>query len=100
LIYQAHIFAYINKLKGQAFILNRSPDGRKFAYTCKGKIWIIAPDGGEPVEVKTGMSAEAAKIGWSPDSKKIAFAHWTGGDHELWLMEDFLPEEKTKKRSK
>jgi Tol biopolymer transport system component len=67
-----------------------SPDGKKLAYTCKGKIWVVASDGGEPVEVKTGMSARAAKIGWSPDGKKIAFSHWAGGDHELWLMEDFL----------
>jgi len=68
-----------------------SPDGKQFAYTCEGKIWIVPPDGGEPVEVKTGMSARASKIGWSPDGKKIAFSHWTGGDHELWLMENFLP---------
>jgi Tol biopolymer transport system component len=42
------------------------------------------------------MSAEASKIGWSPDGKKIAFTHWKGGDHELWLMENFLPKLKDK----
>jgi len=84
------VIVNVDKLSNHAE-LAWSPDGKKFAYTCKGKIWIIAPDGGDPVEVKTGMSAETAKIGWSPDGKKIAFAHWTGGNHELWLMENFLP---------
>jgi Tol biopolymer transport system component len=96
---ESRVIVHVDKLSNHAE-LAWSPDGKKFAYTCKGKIWIIASDGGEPTEVKTGMSAEAAKIGWSPDGKKIAFTHWTGGDHELWLMEDFLPKEKTKKKSK
>ena len=87
---EPRVIVHVDKLSNHAE-LAWSPDGKKFAYTCKGKIWIVAPDGGEPVEVKTGMSAEAAKIGWSPDGKKIAFTHWKGGDHELWLMEDFLP---------
>ncbi len=87
---EPRVIVHVDKLSNHAE-LAWSPDGKKLAYTCKGKIWIVAPDGGEPVEVKTGMSAEASKIGWSPDGKKIAFSHWTGGDHELWLMEDFLP---------
>jgi len=90
---EPRVIVHVDKLSNHAE-LAWSPDGKKLAYTCKGKIWIVAPDGGEPVEVKTGMSAEASKIGWSPDGKKIAFTHWTGGDHELWLMEDFLPKDK------
>ena len=86
---EPRVIAHVNKLSNHAE-LAWSPDGKKLAYTCEGKIWIIAPDGGEPVEVKTGMSAEAAKIDWSPDGEKIAFTHWTGGDHELWLMENFM----------
>jgi Tol biopolymer transport system component len=84
------VIVHVDKLSNHAE-LAWSPDGKKLAYTCQGKIWVVAPDGGEPVEVKTGMSPEASKIGWSPDGMKIAFAQWTGGDHELWLMEDFLP---------
>jgi len=87
---EPRVIVHVDKLSNHAE-LAWSPDGKKLAYTCEGKIWVVAPDGGEPVEVKTGMSAEAAKIGWSPDGKKIAFTHWKGGDHELWLMEDFLP---------
>ena len=86
---EPRVIVPVDKLSNHAE-LAWSPDGKKFAYTCKGKIWIVTPDGGKPVEVKTGMSAEAAKIGWSPDGKKIAFTHWSGGDHELWLMENFL----------
>jgi Tol biopolymer transport system component len=86
---ESRVIVHVDKLNNH-YELAWSPDGRKFAYTCRGKIWIVSPDGGEPVEVKTGMSAETAKIGWSPDGKKIAFAHWTGGDNELWLMENFL----------
>ncbi len=84
------VIVHVDKLSNHAEMA-WSPDGKKLAYTCQGKIWVVPPDGGEPVEVKTGMSPEASKIGWSPDGKKIAFSHWTGGDHELWLMEDFLP---------
>jgi Tol biopolymer transport system component len=86
---EPRVIVHVDKLSNHAEMA-WSPDGKKLAYTCKGKIWIIDPDGGEPVEVKTGMSAEASKIGWSPDGKKIAFSHWSGGDHELWIMEDFL----------
>ena len=93
---EPRVIVHVDKLSNHAE-LAWSPDGKKFAYTCEGKIWVVAPDGGEPVEVKTGMSAEASKIGWSPDGEKIAFTHWTGGDHELWLMEDFLPQLKDKK---
>jgi Tol biopolymer transport system component len=84
------VIAHVDKLSNH-YELAWSPDGKKLAYTCEGKIWIVAPDRGEPVEVKTGMSAEASKIGWSPDGEKIAFTHWKGGEHELWLMENFLP---------
>ncbi len=86
---ESRVIVHVDKLSNHAEMA-WSPDGKKLAYTCQGKIWIIDPDGGEPVEVKTGMSPEASKIGWSPDGKKIAFTHWKGGDHELWLMEDFL----------
>jgi Tol biopolymer transport system component len=30
------------------------------------------------------------KIGWSPDGKKIAFTVYGGGNHGLYLMENFL----------
>ena len=75
------------------FELAWSPTGEKLAYTDKGKIWVVARDGGSPEEVKTGLdkSTKATKISWSPDGKKIAFTGYTGGEHELWFMENFLP---------
>jgi Tol biopolymer transport system component len=53
-------------------------------------------DGGVPVEVKTGLRGDARSlhIGWSPDGEKIVFNASQGGDWELWLISDFLPEER------
>ena len=76
--------------KHRHYELAWSPDGERLAYTCEGKIWVVPKKGGTPVEIETGLEAEAYKIGWSPDGKKIAFTHWKGGDDELWMMEDFL----------
>jgi Tol biopolymer transport system component len=75
------------------FELAWSPDGEQLAYTDEGKIWVIAREGEQPREVHTGLddAVGATKLSWSPDGKKIAFTAYTGGEHELWLMEDFLP---------
>jgi len=82
------------------FELAWSPDGKQLAYTDKGKIWIYTPGSGTTKEVKTGVTAHATKIGWSPDGKKIAFTAFTGGDAELWMMENFLPLEKLQQQPK
>ena len=76
------------------FELAWSPDGKELAYTDRGKIWIYANESGKSKEVKTGVTGHATKLGWSPDGKKIAFTANSGGDNELWLMENFLPLEK------
>ncbi len=68
-----------------------SPDGHQIAFTSKGKIWIVSANGGEPVEVKTDVDANAAMLDWSPDGKKFAFSGNSGGKPEFWFMEDFLP---------
>ncbi|MFH1941670.1 MAG: hypothetical protein ABIL68_06155 [bacterium] len=68
-----------------------SPDGQKLAFVCKGKIWVVPAEGGEPVEVKTDVDAWASKLDWSPDGRKIAFSGDGGMDIEFWFMEDFLP---------
>ena len=74
-----------------------SPDGSKLAYSSKGSIWAVLLDGGEPEEIKTGLDAKANHISWSPDGNKIAFSAAHGGDQELWVMENFLPESTTSK---
>jgi Tol biopolymer transport system component len=81
----------------RAYDITWSPDGRKIAYTSNEGIFIVSLDGGEPAEVKTGLDAEAFHIAWSTDGEKIAFAASKGGELELWLMENFLPQLKDKK---
>jgi Tol biopolymer transport system component len=71
--------------------LSWSPDGQKIAFVSKGKIWVVSAQGGEPVALKTDVNARADKLDWSPDGQKIAFTGASGGEKELWLMEDFLP---------
>lgn len=67
-----------------------SPDGKRLAYSARGDLWVVSSEGGEPEKVETGLDASIHKIGWSPDSRSIAFTASKGGDPELWLMEDFL----------
>ena len=76
------------------FELAWSPDGKELAYTDQGKLWVYSPESGTTREVKTGVKASVTKIGWSPDGEKIAFTAYSGGDAELWMMENFLPLEK------
>jgi Tol biopolymer transport system component len=67
-----------------------SPDGKNIAFVSQDKIWIVPAEGGEPVELKTDVDAEALELDWSPDGRKIAFSGRSGWDKEFWFMEDFL----------
>jgi Tol biopolymer transport system component len=70
------------------------------AYTSGGKIWMVSLQGGEPVQIETGLSDwYHSQIDQSPDGKTIAFTAFTGGDSDLWLMENFLPLEKLPQRN-
>lgn len=71
-----------------------SPSGEAIAYSHGGQIWVDPLDGREPQELVTGLSQdmELRDVSWSPDGEKIAFIGKTGGEVELWLIRDFLPE--------
>jgi Tol biopolymer transport system component len=79
------------------FGLSWSPDGKKIAYVSEGKLCTVPLDGGDPQEIHTGLDATHLKMDWSSDGKKIVFGATQGGEHELWLIEDFLPEPQTKR---
>ncbi len=67
-----------------------TPDGARLVYSVKGRIWTVTPDGGIPREVDTGLDGRIGDLAVSPDGQRIAFSAATGGDPELWFMEDFL----------
>jgi len=71
-----------------------SPDGSRIAHNAGGKIWITQLDGGVPEELRTGLpeGANLSEFGWSPNGEKIVFMALIGGEPELWLISDFLPE--------
>jgi Tol biopolymer transport system component len=79
--------AEVNTLDGA---LAWSPKGDEIAYTSEARIWVVSVEGGESREVQTGLKGKVyGTIDWSPDGKKIIFTAASGGDRELWLMEDF-----------
>jgi Tol biopolymer transport system component len=87
--------------------LSWSPDGRRIAYSghvrpvpghwsdhWRPAIWVVSLDGGEPMEVETGVltgDPESVHLAWSPDGETIAFSTWWEGDTGFWLISDFLP---------
>jgi Tol biopolymer transport system component len=92
----------IRELEGVNFHseLAWSPDGTQIAYTAPGRsIWIVPIDGGEPQEVETGVltrDTQNLHIDWSPDGTRITFTASMGGEAELWMMSDFLPERRVR----
>ncbi|GAI63997.1 unnamed protein product, partial [marine sediment metagenome] len=53
--------------------LSWSPDGKQIAYSCKWRIYTVPVEGGQPIEVKTGLDAEASNLSWSPDMFGIGY---------------------------
>jgi len=72
-------------------------DGTRLLYTAKGQLWIVSTTGGAPKPINTGLDGSIVQFALSPDGERIAFNAPSGGDPELWLMEDFLHLVKTGK---
>jgi len=65
-------------------------DGNRLLYAAKGRIWTVSASGGEPEAINTGINSFHLQFALSPDGSTIAFNAASGGQQELWLMEDFL----------
>jgi Tol biopolymer transport system component len=71
-----------------------SPDSRRIAFNGRGNtIKIVSLDNGSIEEIKPDLKEVKLTydLDWSPDGKTLVFCGYTGGDPEVWLMEDFLP---------
>jgi Tol biopolymer transport system component len=78
--------------------LSWSPDGSKLAYTSNDRAWVVPASGGEPRQIPIGFDGRITQIDWSPDNQTLAFAGYTGGEEEVWLMSDFVNLVKTARR--
>jgi Tol biopolymer transport system component len=67
-----------------------TPDGAQLIYSAKGRLWTVSTAGGEPTSIKTDLDGNILQFALSPDGETIAFNAPSGGDLELWFMEDFL----------
>ncbi len=65
-------------------------DGSRLVYSAKGRLWTVPISGGEPTPISTDLDGNIQQFALSPDGKRIAFNAPSGGDLELWLMEDFI----------
>lgn len=65
-------------------------DGTRLIYSARGRLWTVPTGGGQPVAIATDLDGNIMQFALSPDGKRIAFNAPSGGDLELWLMEDFL----------
>lgn len=71
--------------------LDWTPDSARLLYSASGRLWTVFIAGGVPEEINTGLDGRIGDLAVSPDGQKIVFNAVTGGEPELWLMEDFLP---------
>lgn len=75
-----------------------SPDGKHLMFTAmdrnigKIKIWLMEPDGSNPIQLTTGSDCNDIDPFWSPDGSKIIFASDRGvaggkANYDIWLMD-------------
>ncbi len=76
--------------------LSWTVDGSRLLYSAKGRLWTVSIAGGEPTAISSDLDGSIRQFALSPDGGSIAFNAPSGGDLELWLMEDFLPSVKNR----
>ena len=73
-----------------------TPDGQDILFSKdepgKRLLWTISPEGGKPQEIGITLD-EIQHLRIHPDGQHIAFTAGTRGS-EVWVMENFLPEER------
>ncbi|MFQ5638023.1 MAG: DPP IV N-terminal domain-containing protein [bacterium] len=69
-----------------------SPDGEHIAYTeimgagvSTAKIWIVQPDGADPLAVTEGKNFDHNPV-WSPNGKQLFFISDRGGIPDIWWL--------------
>ncbi len=59
--------------------------------TIPSELWRVSAQGGEPQNLGLAMDGRGG-VRVHPDGRRIAFTNRTGGNAELWVMENFLPQ--------
>ncbi len=74
-------------LNSQATEFELSPDGKRIAFVVRGEIFVInAEKGGEAKRI-TDHPYRDFDIGWSPDSRKLAFISERDGNREVYVVD-------------
>lgn len=64
-----------------------SPDGGKIAWTSGSDVWVMAANGGSPVNLTADIAAAAQKPAWTSDGTQIVFVRDAdGGFTDIWKM--------------
>lgn len=62
-----------------------SPDGSRIAFSYRGDIWTVNPDGTDPLRLTVHPAYDAAPV-WSPDGKLIAFSSKRYGNMDVFVI--------------
>lgn len=61
-----------------------SPDGRKIAFSVRGRLWVVSTQGGRATRLTNAQRYETSPI-WSPDGTSIAYAAENGGGLDVYM---------------
>ncbi len=76
---------------GNSFNEAWSPDGQFIAFGSDRAgeldIWLMEPDGSNPINLTANLSGDSGNVSWSPDGKQIAFSSNHAGNDDIWVIE-------------